>query len=393
MNSNPDQPLSILEIGDETVSAPEEASKSRGLRGLYERLNSRVQSFSSIPLKDKVGFFQLLAIMLGAGVPLIKSLYVLAAQVNHARLRHVIATMAQKVEGGKTFSSAMDDFHGVFDDTQIGMVRAGEISGRLNEILKEIAAQAEKSAAVLAKVKGAMIYPAVIMVMLIGAVAVILAFVVPQLTDLFSQAGSSLPMSTQILIGLSDFVLHGYQLILGALVVIFGGLYVWKRTPGGHYYWDLGLLYVPVMGRLVRNMCLARFTRTLGSLMNSGITIVKSLEIDGDAVGNEIYRRRILLAAEDVSRGIPLAENLTDSRFLFPEMVVSMISVGEQTAEVAPICSKIAEYYEAEVDQMAANLSKLMEPFIMLTMGAVVGGLMMAIMQPIFGLLDVVGNL
>jgi type IV pilus assembly protein PilC len=181
------------------------------------------------------------------------------------------------------------------------------------------------------------------------------------------------------LIALSDFVVNSYLTIFAGLFVGIGGIYVWKRTPGGAYHWDNLMLHLPIVGRMIRNVSLAKFTRTLGSLLNSGITIVKGLQIDADA--------------EDVSRGIPLAENLTDSRFLFPDMVVSMISIGEQTAELSTVCDKIANYYDEQVDQMASNMSKLMEPLIMVTMGVIVGGLIVSVMQPIFSLLDVVGNL
>ena len=385
--------VSVLEIGEESDMIPQTDLAEHGLAYWYRRLNDGIQSFSTISLKDKVTFFQLLSIMIEAGVPLVKALYVLADQMKNIRFKHIIATMAQKIESGKSFSEAMEDFRGVFSDTQIGMIHAGEASGQLNGILKQVGTQEEKNSAVTSKIKGALIYPAVVMIIMFGAIFVILAFVVPQLMQLFTQGGGELPTSTKILIALSDFVVNSYLTIFAGLFVGIGGIYVWKRTAGGAYHWDNLMLHLPIVGRMIRNMSLAKFTRTLGSLLNSGITIVKGLQIDADAIGNKVYRQRILLAAEDVSRGIPLAENLTDSRFLFPDMVVSMISIGEQTAELSTVCDKIANYYDEQVDQMASNMSKLMEPLIMVTMGVIVGGLIISVMQPIFSLLDVVGNL
>jgi type IV pilus assembly protein PilC len=388
--------VNILEIGAaaEAEQSATEERKKKGAMDWYNDINDRVQaSMTSIKTKDKVAFFQLLSIMLGAGVPLIRSLYVLAEQVKNPRLRLSVRTMAEKVESGKKLSEGMNDFHGIFTDAQIGMVKAGEESGKLNEVLKQIARQAEKSAAIAGKIKGAMIYPVVVFSIMIMAVFVILAFVVPQIMELFTSSDAALPMSTQLLMSASDAVLAYYKQIFAGLVVGTGLLYLWKKTPSGKYHWHNFLLHLPVFGLLLRYVAISRFTRSLSSLINSGIPIVRSLQIDAEAVGNEVYRKRVLLAAEDVSRGIPLAENLTDSNFLFPEMLVSMIAIGEQTAEIAPVSDKIADYYEAEVDQMAANMSKLLEPFIMVTMGVVVGGLILAVMQPIFGLLDVVGTI
>lgn len=389
--------VSILDIGEEAAAIEDQKSKKKrgkiGLLSIYHMLNEKVEAMSGIKLRDKVEFFQLLGVMIGAGVPLIRSLYVLSEQLKNARLRIVVRHMAEKVESGKTFSGAMEDYSGIFDDAQTGMVRAGEVSGKLNEVLKQIAKQIEKTANVTSKIRGAMIYPIVVFTIMVGAVLVILGVVVPQLMELFTQANAELPTATRMLLVASNLVQNYFQYMLGGLIILGGLTYLWKRTESGKYQWHNFLLHLPVFGQLLRYVALARFTRTLGSLITSGIPIVKSLQIDADAIGNEVYRKRILLAAEDVSRGIPLAENLMDSTFLFPKMVVSMIAVGEQTAEVAPVMDKIADYYDSEVDQMSANMSKLLEPFIMVTMGIVVGGLIIAVMQPIFSLMDVVGTL
>lgn len=397
--------VSILDIGvdnEEAVSSKSRRKKrgdygqgveSTGVWGFYKRLNERIESISPVNIRDKVAFFQLLAIMIDAGVPLVRALYVLSQQLNNARMRRIVAALAQKVESGKPLSAALQDFYGIFDDAQIGMIRAGEVSGKLNEILQQIADQVEKSAKLTSKVKGAMIYPAVILCLMGGVIFVVLGFVIPQLMELFTEANATLPKSTLFLIYASEFVQGWYKEIIAGFILAGGVFYLWKRTPSGKYRWHQLLLRVPLFGKLFRYVALTRFTRTLSSLIQSGVPIVKSLQINADAIGNEVYRRRIYMAAEDVSRGIPLAEHLMDSPFLFPEMVVSMISIGEQTAELDQVSKKIAEYYDGEVDQMAANMSKLMEPFILVVMGVVVGTLVMAIMQPIFGLLDVVGSL
>ncbi len=390
----PDE-LNILNIGEEAAEqlSSQYLPQRKGLVGLYQSLNEMVQSFTTIPMKDKVTFFQLLAIMIAAGVPLVKSLYVLANQTKNMRFRKVVATMAQNVESGRTLSESMGAFHNVFDDAQIGMIRAAEASGKLIEILKDIAHQAEKAAAITSKVKGAMIYPAVVFTMMSGAVIVILTMVIPKIMELFTQTNAKLPASTLTLLAISDFLRNHSVLLVIGLMIFIGVFSLWKKTSAGRYQWHNVALHIPVFGRMLRGMAISRFTRALSSLLTSGIPIVEALTINADAIGNDVYRRRIVLASEDVARGIPLAENLTESNFLFPEMVVSMIAIGEQTAELHNVAGKIADYYEDEVDQMAANMSKLLEPIIMGVMGVVVGGLIVSVMQPIFSLMDVVGNI
>ncbi len=393
-NPTPTDELNILNIGEEaTELSAQYLPKRRGLVGLYQSLNEMVQSFTTIPMKEKVMFFQLLAIMISAGVPLVKSLYVLANQTKNVRFRKVVATMAQNVETGRTLSESMGAFNNVFDDAQIGMIRAAEASGKLIEVLRDIAHQAEKAAAVASKVKGAMIYPAVVFTMMSGAIIVILTMVIPKIMELFIQSNAKLPASTLTLLAISDF-LRNHSLLLVVIVgVALAALALWKKTAVGKYQWHNVVLHLPVFGKMVRYLAISRFTRALSSLLTSGIPIVEALNINADAIGNEVYRRRVVLAGEDVARGIPLAENLTESNFLFPEMVVSMIAIGEQTAELHKVAGKIADYYEDEVDQMASNMSKLLEPIIMGVMGVVVGGLIVSVMQPIFSLLDVVGNI
>src|SRR3989338_4159505 len=319
--------VSILNIGEEMNDIVDDRVKKH--QGFVAMVNEKLQSFTPIKTRDKVSFFRLLSIMLGAGVPLIKALYVLSNQTKNVRLKTVIATIAQKVETGKTLSDSMQDFDTVFTDAQIGMVRAGEAAGMLNGILKQVAEEAEKSEAVAGKGKGAMIYPIVVFIMMGGAVIVILTVVLPKIMELFTQTNATLPLSTRTMLAVSDFLRHNALLLLGGVVVAAGVFVLWKKTPGGRYLWHKFILNIPIFGLMLRYVALSRFTRTLASLMTSGIPIVKSLQIDADAIGNEVYRKRIYLAAEDVSRGIPLAENLTDNPFLFPEMVVSMVDIGE----------------------------------------------------------------
>lgn len=358
---------------------------------IYRKINIYVQSANKVPISEKVVFFELLSVMLNAGVPLIRCLYVLSDQSKNVKLKIVIRDMAKKVEKGSKLSDAMEPYNKVFTEAEIGMIRSGEATGQLNEILKQIAIQTQKSASLAAKIKGAMIYPIAIICILIAAVIVMLVVVVPKISGIFEESGTELPTSTKVLMTLSEVAQKHYIEALSVIGVIVAALWLFKQTKQGKYYIHQTLLRLPVFGDLMKKVAISRFTRNLASLMKSGIAIVKALEINANAIGNEVYKKRILMAAEDVAQGIPLGENLNDSKFLFPDMVVSMITVGEQTAKVSEVSEKIADFYEEQVDDMVKGLSKLLEPFILVVMGLAVGGLVAAVMQPIMNLTDV-GN-
>ncbi len=356
---------------------------------MYNKLNMYVQSFNKIKIADKVTFFELLSVMMNAGVPLIRALYVLSDQLSNIKFKLIIRDMAKKVEKGLKLSEAMESYPKVFTEAEIGMVKSGEASGNMNNVLKQIATQAEKTANLVNKVKGAMIYPIAIICILIVAVVIMLVVVVPKISGIFAQSGTELPGSTKMLIALSEIAQQHYLESFVVISIVVLAMWVFKQTKSGKYYIHSFLLKIPKFGELFKKVAVSRFSRNLSSLIISGIPIVRALEINASAVGNEVYKRRILLAAEDVAQGIPLGENLSDSTFLFPEMVVSMISVGEQTANISEVADKIADFYEAQVDDMIGNLSKMLEPVILVVMGLIVGGLVAAVMQPIMNLTDV----
>jgi len=364
--------------------------KVGGKKATFAALNEWViLTFSKITLREKVMFFQLLSVMINAGVPIIRALYVLSEQMNNLKLKKVIRELALEMEEGRTLSSAMEKFGTTFTEAERGMIASGEASGNLNQILKDIAKQAEKTAMIIAKVKGAMIYPISIFTVMIICVSLMLTLVVPKLTDLFMEGGQDLPTSTKILMKLSEYARGYWVEAIVFLVVFFLGFIVVKKSKQGRYSIDLAILYLPVFGKLVRELMVSRFARMLASLMNAGVPIVKSLEINANAVGNEVYKRRIQYSAQDVSQGMPLGENLNESSFLFPPTVASMVLVGEQTANLNEVANKIADFYEGEVDNAVASLSKLMEPMILVIMGGLVGFVVAAIMQPIMSLSDI----
>lgn len=362
--------------------------EKKALGGFIARLNEYMVALTKVRLTDKVVFFQLLAVMINAGVPIIRSLYVLSDQEKNPRLKKIIRNLAKEMEKGLSLSEAMEEYDGVFTEAERGMIASGEASGSLNEILKDIAKQAEKTAKILSKVKGAMIYPLAIITIMVIALFLMLTMVVPKISQLFTEGGQKLPKTTKILIGMSEYAQNYWATLLIIFAAVVAGFFIVKRSKKGRFSLDLALLYLPVFGKLMRQLMVSRFTRMLASLMNAGLPIVRALEIDANAVGNEVYKKRIIYASQDVAQGIPLGESLTGEDFLFPPMVSSMILVGEQTAKVTEVSTKVADYYENEVDTMVEALSKLLEPIILVMMGGAVGFIVAAIMQPIMALSD-----
>lgn len=373
----------------EALHAARKPAKKQDLAGIFKQVNDFVVKFSSVKLKEKVTFFQLLAVMINAGVPIIRSLYILSEQTKNPLLQQTIRDLAKKMEEGGSLSVAMAEHEKIFSESERGMIASGEASGNLNEILKDLAHQAEKSAGIVAKVKGAMAYPIAIVLIMIVALFLMLTIVVPQLTSIFTDSGKELPTATKILIGMSDLAENNWLEVLIMAVAVIGGLVIFKRTKAGKYAFDLLLINLPIFGSLIKKLMISRFARLLASLLKSGVPIVKALTITSKAIGNEVYKKRIEYAAQDVTQGIPLGENLSESSGLFPPMVANMILVGEKTANIIEVSNKIADFYEEEVDNAVSTLSKLMEPVILVVMGASVGFIVAAIMQPIIALSDV----
>ncbi len=358
-------------------------------RELIKSANEFLINMTRIKLQEKVTFYQLLAVMINSGVPIIRSLRVLSEQNKNKHFKKVIVGLAMHMEEGESLSEAMENFGKVFTETERGMIASGEASGNLNSILKDIAKQSMKSAVIISKVKGAMIYPSAIMLIMAVAVIMMLTLVVPKITSLFAEGGTELPLTTKILVGASEIALNYWDLLTLVVIILAVAAVVFHRSRKGRYTIHMLILKLPIFGLLVRQLMIARFTRLLSSLMLAGIPIVKALDINANAVGNDVYKRRIKFASQDVAQGIPLGENLTGNEFLFPPMVSSMVLVGEKTANLSEVCTKIADYYEGEVDTMVSSLSKLMEPVILVVMGLVVGFIVAAVMQPIMALSDI----
>lgn len=359
----------------------------------FYKANDYFVSFSKISVAKKATFFRLLSVMINAGMPLVKSLDTLAEQnTKDLKFGRVIYDLARKVEAGKSLSDAMRLHSDIFEESQIGMAKSGEASGQLVKTLSNIANQLEKSASFRSRVRGAMMYPIVILVVLAAVIFALMVFVIPKMKDFFGQMGQDLPGITKFVMGVSDFFVAYWYLIIGGIVGVAALINIWKKTEAGKFAWDNFILKIPVVGNLVKKTVLAQFARTFSDLIGAGIPLINAIKITANSMNNEVYKRKLYLTAKDVEQGITLAEALADPS-LMPSMLIDMIAVGEQTAQIEVVTEKVAGFYEEEVDTMIKGLLKAFEPLIMVLMGVVVGGVVAAIMLPIMNMSAGVENM
>jgi type IV pilus assembly protein PilC len=304
----------------------------------------------------------------------------------------VVEDLLHRVEAGESLSEAMSAHGDEFSEMEVGMIESGEAAGQLNKTLENLASDIATRDDIKHKVKSALMYPVAIIFLLIAVMVVMMVFVIPKMSDLFSRSGEDLPLVTKIVVGSSNFLIdYGYFLLAG-LIILFILIKLGKKTEGGKYIWDKLKINIPVFGKLFKMTYLSRFARSISNLMGSGVPIVKTLDITSTAVGNEVYKRRIFLSTEDIKQGIPLAENLSDHK-LFPPMLVNMVEVGEKTAQLDAIMAKVADYYEEDVATTVQGISKIIEPIILILIGVSVGVIVAAIMLPIMQLSNIAGNL
>lgn len=356
-----------------------------------KRINLYFIAHSKVKIQDKATFFHLLAVMINSGIPMTKALRSLVNQLNKSpRLKMIVEELNSDIESGGSLSEAMQKNPDVFNEQEVGMVKSGEASGQLAKVLDNLAKDVEKVYKITGKVKSAMIYPSVIFSLLIAVVVAMLVFVIPKLTDLFASSGAELPLITKTVIAMSDFLITQKVPLLVGLLVFVLAFMSFKKTSIGKALIDKIKINLPIFGSLFRKAYLSRFARSLSNLLDSNVSIVQTLQIVSNSIGNEVYKKRLATSVEDIKQGIPLAENLADTD-LFPPMMVNMIEVGEQTAQLDAITAKVADFYEDEVDTAVAGISKIIEPVILVVIGLTVGAIVAAIMLPIMKLTDIAG--
>jgi len=357
---------------------------------IMEVLNNIVAWFQKIKTKDKVIFYRLMSTMLNAWMSLMKGVWVLEKQEKNPVFKKILQKVLVWLEEWKTFSECLSEHPASFSEAEIWVIKSWEKTWRMNQVMTSLADQVEKVASVSWKLKSALIYPGMIMCVVVWVVLIMMTVVVPKLLEIFEDK-SALPSSTKALIFLSDAIASYWYLILLLLAFVYFAIVYWKKTPSWKYNYDKWILGVPVFWNIIQKVVLSKFARVFAWLMASGVSVVESLKIASDAVWNEAYRQRILLLLEDVRQWMKIWESLEGDP-LFPDIMIQMIQVWEQTAKLDTTVIKIADFYDEQVDNMAATINKLLEPFIIVFLAVVVGFIAIAIMQPIMNLADTVSN-
>jgi type IV pilus assembly protein PilC len=341
--------------------------------------------------KDIVVMTRQFATMIDAGLPLVQCLEILFSQQDNKTFKRILKNIKEDVEEGSTFADALKQHPDVFDDLFVNLVAAGEIGGILDIILNRLAAYIEKAAKLKKKVKGAMTYPIVVMVIAVLVVAVILIFVIPVFQSMFADFGRALPVPTQMVVKMSKFLKSYILYIVVGFVLLIFAFRRFYRTDKGRALVDKLVLKVPVFGMLLRKVAVAKFTRTLGTMISSGVPILDSLDIVAATAGNMTIEEAIRETRQSISEGRTIAEPLADSE-VFPSMVVQMISVGEATGALDTMLGKIADFYDDEVDAAVDALTAMLEPFMMVFLGGTIGGLVVSMYLPIFQMAGAMGG-
>ena len=359
------------------------------VREQSKQITFKMPGSGGVSTRDLVIFTRQFATMINAGLPLVQSLTILAAQTENKALKDIVKQVVYDVEAGNTLADAFRKHPKAFPDLYVNMVAAGEAGGILDTILLRLATFLEKSDALIRKVKGAMVYPAVIISVAVIAIAVLLIFVIPTFESMFASVNMELPMPTKIVIGASKILTGWWWAILGGIGAISFVSRQYYMTPDGRKMIDGAMLNAPVLGDLLRKSAVSRFTRTLGTLISSGVSILDGLEITAKTAGNRVIHDAVMQSRASIAGGETIAGQLEASK-VFPPMVISMIAVGEQTGGLDEMLSKIADFYDAEVDVAVSALLSLMEPIMIVVLGVVVGGMVVAMYLPIFDMVNAV---
>jgi len=360
-------PLSVREQGSDT--------------SFFGKLSNRITT------KDKVMFTRQLATLLGAGLPLSQSLHTVAEQTENKRMQMVIQDVIASVEGGKSLSDSFKKHPEVFGEVFLALVSAGELSGTLDDSLQRVANQQEKDAATMSKIRGALTYPIIVIFVIIGVIAFMMFTVVPQVQKLYEDLGKELPFLTQVMVSSASFAASFWWLII--ILLVLGGYFIFQysKTESGINVKDTFKLKVPVFGKMFRKLYMARFSRTGQTLLSTGVSMLDMLRVAGHSVGNTIIEKSILRAADKVQGGKPLSTAL-ETEPVITSLVPQMIKIGEQSGKIDEMMGKVAQVYEDELDEQIRTISTAIEPILMVVLAIVAGGMVGAILLPIYGLVN-----
>jgi type IV pilus assembly protein PilC len=383
-----------IEAADERIARIQLKKRSIHVTKLKQKPKDLFENISfmqpKVTNKDLVIFTRQFSTMIDAGLPLVQGLNILGEQTENKTFRRMLKTITRDVEGGSTLADALGKHPKIFDSLFVNLVAAGEVGGILDTILQRLAAYIEKAQKLKSQIKGAMTYPIVVVAIAVIVIAVIMIFVIPVFQDLFSSFGKGLPAPTQFVVSMSDFIKGNVLYIIGGLIIFVWALRRYRKTTSGRKNIDTLLLKLPIFGDLLKKVAVARFTRTLGTMVASGVPILDALDITAKTAGNVIVEEVILEARASIAEGQTIAEPLSQSD-IFPGMVTQMISVGESTGALDAMLEKIADFYDDEVDATVTAMTTMLEPLLMLFLGGSIGGLVIAMYLPIFQMAAAMG--
>jgi type IV pilus assembly protein PilC len=346
--------------------------------------------FSGVPLKEKLMFTKNLSVMIASGLPISKALKNLSLQTKNKKFIQILSVVHEDVQAGNQFSDGLAKFPAVFNELFVNMVRVGETGGNLEEVLDILADQLEKEHDLIRKVRGALVYPSVILVAMIIIGFIMMVFVIPKLTSIFDDMDVELPMATKLLITVSGLMAQYWWVFLIGVGILLFCLKIFLTTSVGKKTFGLVVIKLPAIGGIIVKLNCARFSRIYSSLLKSGISVIKALEILSRTLNNFYYQRAMLRSVEGVQKGLSLSEIIYQEKKIFPVLVPQMLEVGEETGKTEKVLFELAQFYEAEVDQITKNLSSIVEPILMMIIGVAVGFFAVAIMLPMY---SVMGNI
>ncbi|MCL4417337.1 MAG: type II secretion system F family protein [Patescibacteria group bacterium] len=343
--------------------------------------------FKKVKQSDLVLFTRQLSSMLSSGLTLFRALEILREQMQNPQMTEVVSSLISEVQDGKTLAQALEKHPQVFSTIYVSIIRAGEKSGLLDKVLLRLADNLEKQAKLKSTVKGALMYPVIVIILMIVVMSIMMIFVIPQLTVLYTNLNVELPLPTKIVVGISNFMIAAWPLILlgGAAVVI--GFRKWAKTPDGKILIDTALLKVPIFGKLITQTILAEFSRTFGLLVGTGTLVVQALNETADTTGNTLFKNAIFGVSKQVEKGVTVGDSMAYYP-LFPPLLIQLVKIGEQTGKIDDTLIKASEYFEREVDQTVKTLTTAMEPFIMVVLGIGVAFLIISVITPIYSLIS-----
>lgn len=383
----------LVQAATEDLAA--ESLRERDLTILYLRpvstnvARQSLEVLRRISIRDVVIFSRQLAVLVSANVPLVQCLRILITQTTNRHLKVIVSEVADDVEAGTKLSIALGKHQHVFDNFYVNIVRSGETSGKLDEVLEYLADQLEKDYDLISRIRGAMIYPIFILGGLVLVGFLMMAFVIPKITSILQESGAKLPFSTLVLVTVANFFNRHWLAILIALFAAVGGVVFALRTHEGKRAWDHVKLRIPIFGKLFQKIALVRFTRSLHTLIVGGVNLPQALAITADVVGNEAYRSVILATIREVEDGNPIASVFLHSPIV-PFMVSQMLNVGEKTGRIEQVLDKLTQFYTREIDNVVRNLVSLIEPMVIAMMGVAVGLMVAAVILPLYKLSETI---